>query len=906
MSGPVATIVGAQPSNPTQPILRPDFGGLGDRIKLRSNRFKVACPTKGFFFRYDVDITVEKKAREGGKGDGKPNRAPRGGEGDAPRISKPVKRKIWKAYVAATLKPVFGDSMPVFDGEKILYTAKEAKMASKDGHTATVTVPKDPDGSEVVATVTVKPCNPSAVSWAVLGESMKDHSKKFPIEVFGCINTVFREAAMATETNIAAGRSIYFRDPNYTFGLGWGRETWPGIYSSARPCQWGITLNLDVANTAFYKKMNVVEFLREFIGGKLPFARPGEQPPPYRPAPTQLNDFQRKSFDSEMRTLKVEMRHGPTGVRRQRVTGVANATAASHKFENKGKMVTVADYFKNEYKIVLKYPNLPLLQIGSGKTMMPMEVCELMSQKVPRKLNEDQTAIMVRKCAQPAPDREVRINKLRKDSSRVNYDKNVFLDAFGIKVASEMVAFDGRILPAPTMSAGGPKGDLSVKRMDGTWEARNVPFKDPKLLKHWVFVNLCDPAMLNDDEPLDVFLSEFIGVGRQRGMDISKPSMAPRASNNPDFIKMFQQERAKNKDLQLIMVAIPRRGPQYADIKKAGDVEVGIVTQVVLGQKIEDHWNKRIMNQYVSNVMLKINAKLGGINTEVKEISPNNAILKRFVDKPTIIFGADVTHPSPGEKAKPSVAAVVASYNKSFTKYVARVRAQGARQEIMDTLKDMIRDLLIEFKNLCGNREPQRIIFYRDGVSEGQYFHVMVEELSAIQKACMELVPDGSYKPPITYIVVGKRHNTRLFAANPRTDAVGKAGNVPPGTTTDTAICHYLEFDWFTCSHFGIQGTSRPAHYNVLYDDSKYTADEIQLFSYYLTYVYARCNRSVSIPAPVYYAHHVAFRARAHLEEPFGNDTATVTSGSSGPALDVQALNRRIKVHENVKGMYFA
>ncbi|GAV07788.1 hypothetical protein RvY_17588-2 [Ramazzottius varieornatus] len=40
---------------------------------------------------------------------------------------------------------------------------------------------------------------------------------------------------------------------------------------------------------------------------------------------------------------------------------------------------------------------------------------------------------------------------------------------------------------------------------------------------------------------------------------------------------------------------------------------------------------------------------------------------------------------------------------------------------------------------------------------------------------------------------------------------------------TNRAICYFSEFGWFLCSHFGIQGTSRPAHYNVLYDDSNYT-----------------------------------------------------------------------------------
>ena len=47
-------------------------------------------------------------------------------------------------------------------------------------------------------------------------------------------------------------------------------------------------------------------------------------------------------------------------------------------------------------------------------------------------------------------------------------------------------------------------------------------------------------------------------------------------------------------------------------------------------------------------------------------------------------------------------------------------------------------------------------------------------------------------------------------------------------------------------------GTSRPAHYNVLYDENKFTPDSLQALSFALCHVYARSTRSVSIPAPVY------------------------------------------------------
>jgi eukaryotic translation initiation factor 2C len=116
-------------------------------------------------------------------------------------------------------------------------------------------------------------------------------------------------------------------------------------------------------------------------------------------------------------------------------------------------------------------------------------------------------------------------------------------------------------------------------------------------------------------------------------------------------------------------------------------------------------------------------------------------------------------------------------------------------------------------------------------------------------------------QPGITFTVVQKRHHTRLFCRS-QEDRSGKSGNIPAGTTVDVGICHPTEFDFYLCSHAGIQGTSRPSHYHVLWDDNNFMADELQILTYQLCHTYVRCTRSVSIPAPAYYAHLVAFRAR--------------------------------------------
>ncbi|WP_411023510.1 Piwi domain-containing protein, partial [Salmonella sp. s51228] len=97
------------------------------------------------------------------------------------------------------------------------------------------------------------------------------------------------------------------------------------------------------------------------------------------------------------------------------------------------------------------------------------------------------------------------------------------------------------------------------------------------------------------------------------------------------------------------------------------------------------------------------------------------------------------------------------------SRYSSSVRVQQHRQEIIAELASMVRDLLINFYK-CTHFKPQRIIFYRDGVSEGQFQQVLNHELRAVREACTKLEQD--YKPGITFVIVQKRHHTRLFCSD--------------------------------------------------------------------------------------------------------------------------------------------
>jgi eukaryotic translation initiation factor 2C len=124
----------------------------------------------------------------------------------------------------------------------------------------------------------------------------------------------------------------------------------------------------------------------------------------------------------------------------------------------------------------------------------------------------------------------------------------------------------------------------------------------------------------------------------------------------------------------------------------------------------------------------------------------------------------------------------------------------------------------------------------------------------------------GSYKPQITFIVVQKRHHTRLFPANPK-DSEDRNMNVPAGTCVDTIITHPTALEYYLVSHASIQGVARPTKYRLLWDDANMEEEELQNLTYYLCHMFSRCTRSVSYPAPTYYAHLAAARAKVYCDD---------------------------------------
>ncbi|CAF2152205.1 unnamed protein product [Rotaria magnacalcarata] len=310
-------------------------------------------------------------------------------------------------------------------------------------------------------------------------------------------------------------------------------------------------------------------------------------------------------------------------------------------------------------------------------------------------------------------------------------------------------------------------------------------------------------------------------------------------------------------------------------------------TNAVIGTKQnKNRWDYAKL----SNILLKINTKLNGINAALKV----HDVIERFFSHGhrVMYVGADLSHAPPSARSQPSVVAVVASADDVPSRYFKEVyqqhRPESARNESREYIVDMkaIMKSLIQQYERHRSYPPSAIVIYRDGISESEFDTVFEKELTAIREACVELSP--VYRPYLTYIVVNKRHHTRFFPVN-------SEKNVQAGTVVDSHdITNATTYDFYLNSHHGTLGTSRPTHYHVLYDDNKLRPDEVQMLTYALCYTYARCTRSVSIPAPVKYADLLALRGTYYIGNTDDSDTESIASEPFVPVGEERDINNTI------------
>ena len=341
----------------------------------------------------------------------------------------------------------------------------------------------------------------------------------------------------------------------------------------------------------------------------------------------------------------------------------------------------------------------------------------------------------------------------------------------------------------------------------------------------------------------------------------------------------------------------------YNSIKTTADTKAGIHTVCVIGNKF---MKEQRQEQYFGNISLKFNLKAGGINQTV-----DPAKLGVISEGKTMVVGLDVTHPSPGSKeGAPSVAAIVASVDKFLGQWPGTFSIQEGRKEMVSSLEALFLTRLRLWQKHNKNQLPENIILFRDGVSEGQYQQLLDLELPLIRNACRQAYPATATNqgfPKVSIIVCGKRHHTRFY---PSAEAeADRSSNCAPGTVVDRGVTEVRFWDFFIQPHACLQGTARPGHYVVIFDEifrgravkppHQNPADALEDLTHNMCHLFSRATKAVSLCPAAYYADLLCTRARCYLSDQFDPNDSSATPSIASGATPTTTFD--IKVPDNLK-----
>ncbi|KAI0377243.1 Piwi-domain-containing protein [Hypomontagnella monticulosa] len=526
--------------------------------------------------------------------------------------------------------------------------------------------------------------------------------------------------------------------------------------------------------------------------------------------------------------------------------------------------ITVYKHYVDRWDVRLRYPKLPLIKTRGGQ-LFPMELCNsAQHQRYTHKLNPIQTTDMIKMAATRPPKRK---EDILEGTKYMEWDQDPYLKAFGIKINPNMLVTDARLLPNPQVSFSTNSVNPGVS---GRWDLRGKKFiktntDSPEVpLTSWGFIGCGTEAASCKAGELERFANKFCQIYRNHGGSIGKaPYSAVLPWSVGDAGKICEKswvlikEHFGKLNPQLIFFVLPSKNSLvYERIKKNMDCRFNIVSQCLQATHV-----KKCQDQYISNVAMKVNSKLGGVTCQISHPDPKMAARPPFWVKPTMMIGVDVSHAAPGSE-QPSMAALTVSLDKHATKYAAACQTNGWRRETVmpETMHFLLTRLAKHWGGL-NQVAPAHVYYMRDGVSEGQFEDVIKTEVNEMRRIFREV---GFGAPKFTVIVATKRHHVRFFPKPGDKTTGDRNGNPVPGILVERDVTHPQHFDFYLCSHVAIQGTARPVHYQVILDEAGVQPNDLTKMIYQQCYQYCRSTTPVSLHPAVYYAHLASNRARSH------------------------------------------
>ncbi|XP_014099672.2 protein aubergine [Bactrocera oleae] len=630
------------------------------------------------------------------------------------------------------------------------------------------------------------------------------------------LNLILRRAMEGLKLQLV-GRSFF--DPKAKHSLNaYCLELWPGYQTSIRQHEQDILLCAEIAHKVM-RTDSVYKTLQECHNKSDP-----------------LNSFKHEVIGAIVLT--------DYNNKTYRVDDVDFESSPMSKFKTKDGDISYMEYYKKRYNLHIKDAKQPLLvsrpterNIRAGQNEFIMLIPELARSTGLTNAMRSNFSLMraMSEFTRLAPDR--RIERLRIFNKRLNETPESVgvLNSWSMQLDRNLVEVPGRILPQCRIAFGNNERYDCNSTADWTKELRNKSMYKNIYITRW-----CVIALKRNLREIQNFVQMCIRAANGMKMRIAEPMYQQILDDrNGTYSQAINTSVAG--DPQMLMVVLPAANEEkYSCIKKKCCIDRPVPSQVVTLRTIAPRGDRASgLMSIATKVVIQMNAKLMGAPwmTEI----PISGLMT---------VGFDVCHS--GKEKNKSYGALVATMDlKSKPHYFSTVSQHMKGQELSNDISMKMTYALKAYR-LEHGMLPKRILFYRDGVGDGQLPQVFNTEVKFLKDKLDEIYKNaGEPTPcPMAFIVVSKRINTRYFITG---------RNPPPGTVVDDVITLPERYDFFLVSQSVRQGTVSPTSYNVIYDTMGLDADKIQMLTYKMTHLYYNWSGTCRVPAVCQYAHKLAF-----------------------------------------------
>lgn len=508
--------------------------------------------------------------------------------------------------------------------------------------------------------------------------------------------------------------------------------------------------------------------------------------------------------------------------------------------DKKGNKVQFMEYYLRRWGMKITDPKQPMIvsipkeRDMKGNTQLPVqlvpELCNMTglsdAQRADYRLMAD-VAVYTRQ----NPD--TKYKALMGFQKRINETPEVadLLKKWDLKFSNQLVDVKGRQLPGEEIFGNGSRSSYQVSNADWGNCFRNWKCSSSKGLEKWIIL-----VPQRDQNAAEELKTALINIFPGIGMSVANPKVEALADSKMNDYRAALDKWTARKPEMVVAILPNKNEDLYSMIKRHCIIKTPTPSQCVVAALLKKP--KGLMS-VATKIALQMNCKLGGQLWTVK-----------IPIKGVMVIGFDTYHDS--QRKGQSVGALVASYNQSLTQFfsTAEFHETSEAQELSTKIATMTVQALNCYKKHNDGALPTRIFYYRDGVGDGQIPFVHSKEVQEMKKAINMMNPDTK----LAVIITSKRINTRFMESRN-----GSVVNPNSGTVVDDVVTLPERYDFFLVSQSVRQGTVNPTSYNVIYDECQLPPGKMQILTYKLAHLYYNWPGTVRVPAPVQYAHKLAY-----------------------------------------------